>query len=746
MGVQDAVLLKLTELLRSGVDVHRCAAASALGRILDPRSVEVLVEALLDEDPDVRTDAATALAERPDLRAADPLMENLLGDPCAEVKISAIKTLTALRYQPVVPWLRRIVLDRDPEIAWDDSELYSGGWDDWVDIQIRAIESLAEFGDTDAVNDIVSAMEDEMGQDLMEVGFAALARLGEPGVVAAAGYLASADETSRLRVVKHLAAVDTPAAQRAVTDALGDRSPKVRLAAAQGLAARDATDHRLLALFHDDEPMIRAEVAILCGKLFPDQLLTLLTDPSEEVRRAVMTVLSECPGCLDAGAVVHILTETLAGDGTNTAAAAQALAAVAPDTAFGHLARLAMDQRKGTQAREGALKALLNLRDPGRVQVVTGLVADDERSIRLQALAGLARMAGSEKDDRAVASLLAALRGELVPMPEGEGVSEVKDPDDREEPEDPATDLLDGTRDESDPPRAAETADGEMAKIDAGPQPPEAPTSTLESILGADSLHLKVVRNTDAKVELSGKDLEFLGLAQRKLRKKRVDPAPRTAPHLDVRRFAARVAGDVSRNDVAEALSELIAAEDRELVSAALDSLTRIAAAKGSFSETVIDALVDVVHGKEPTRRLLALRALGATDAPRARMALRACLGDVDSFLRAESLRALSAHGALDAAQAGAFLNDPDPGVRLAAAETLSKIEEIGSCGELADFVFAFEGYHHREVAKLLRDLAPEETSRRMLDVLDQTDRRREWQVAIKVLEEVNRGPVNLVG
>ena len=128
------------------------------------------------------------------------------------------------------------------------------------------------------------------------------------------------------------------------------------------------------------------------------------------------------------------------------------------------------------------------------------------------------------------------------------------------------------------------------------------------------------------------------------------------------------------------------------------------------------------------------------------KLALRVCLGDVDSFLRAESLRALSAHGALDAAQAEAFLNDPDAGVRLAAAETISKIEEIGSCGELADFVFAFEGYHHREVAKLLRDLAPEETSRRMLDVLDQTDRRREWQVAIKVLEEVNRGPVNLVG
>lgn len=743
MGIQDAVLLKLTELLRGGVDVHRCAAASALGCIGDPRSVEVLVEALLDEDPDVRTDAAAALAERPDPRAADQLMENLVGDPCAEVKLSAIKTLTELRHQPVVPWLRRIVLDRDPEIAWDDDEFYGGGWDDWVDVQVQAIKSLAEFGDSDAVDDIVSAMEDEMGQDLMEVGFSALARLGEPGVVAATGYLGSADEKSRLRVVKHLVAVDIPAAQTAVTDALGDRSPKVRLAAAQGLVARDATDHRLLALFHDGEASIRAEVAILCGKHFPDQLLTLLTDSSEDVRRAVMTVLSECPGCLDAGAVVHVLTETLTGDGANTATAAQALAAVAPDTAFGPLAGLAMDQRKSPQAREGALKALLNLDDPSRVQVVAGLVADDERSIRLQALAGLARMAGAEKEDRAVASLLAALRGELVPVPEGEDVSETQD---EEELEDPAAKFLAENRDDSSAPNAAETDEEEKPETEAESQHREAPTSTLESILGVDSLHLKVIRNTDTKVELSGKDLEFLGLAQRKLRKKRVDPAPRIAPHLDVRRFAARVAGDVSRNDVAEALSELITAEDPELVSAALDSLTRIAAAKGSLPETVTDGLINVVLGKEPTRRLLALRALGATDAPRARMALRACLKDGDSFLRAESLRALSAHGALEAARIEAFLSDPDAGVRLAAAETLGKVGDNGSCRELADFAFAFEGYHHREVAKLLRDLAPEETSRRMLDVLDQTDRRREWQVAIKVLEEVNRGPVNLFG
>jgi hypothetical protein len=101
-------------------------------------------------------------------------------------------------------------------------------------------------------------------------------------------------------------------------------------------------------------------------------------------------------------------------------------------------------------------------------------------------------------------------------------------------------------------------------------------------------------------------------------------------------------------------------------------------------------------------------------------------------------LWALSSQGALEPAQAESLLNDPDPGVRLAAAEALSRIGGNGNCETLADFAFAFEGYHHREVAKILRELAPQDASRRMLDVLEQPDRRREWQAAIEVLAELN--------
>ena len=79
------------------------------GRIGANASVKPLIKALLDEDEDVRSDAAEALSEIGDAQAGEQLLENLLGDPCTEVKISAINTLAKIMDPRVVPWLRRLV-------------------------------------------------------------------------------------------------------------------------------------------------------------------------------------------------------------------------------------------------------------------------------------------------------------------------------------------------------------------------------------------------------------------------------------------------------------------------------------------------------------------------------------------------------------------------------------------------------------------------------------------------------------
>ncbi len=90
------VCARLCDILRDGVDVHRVAAARALGRIADRVAVSTLVSALLDEDEDVRTDAAAALGEVGDPAAGPKLLENLLGDPCTDVKQAALDSLISL--------------------------------------------------------------------------------------------------------------------------------------------------------------------------------------------------------------------------------------------------------------------------------------------------------------------------------------------------------------------------------------------------------------------------------------------------------------------------------------------------------------------------------------------------------------------------------------------------------------------------------------------------------------------------
>jgi len=204
----------LSKILLDGVDVHRCAAARALGRIADPRSIDALKKALLDEDPDVRADVADALggvAPEGDAEGcAEALMDNLLHDPDTDVKKAAIATLVRMRHGPLSPVLRRLVVSRADEIVWDEDEIYSDGWDSWLDIQLMAISGLGEFGTEEAVPEIVSALDDEMGQDVSETAIRALARLGRPGADALSALFSRGDTRLRRRIADAVNASSNP--------------------------------------------------------------------------------------------------------------------------------------------------------------------------------------------------------------------------------------------------------------------------------------------------------------------------------------------------------------------------------------------------------------------------------------------------------------------------------------------------------------------------------------------------------
>ena len=78
--------------------MNRVDAANALGRIGDIRAVEPLIEALKDEDKEVRMEAADALGLIGDTRAIDPLQQ-LLEDESG-VRNHAANAIKKIRKNP----------------------------------------------------------------------------------------------------------------------------------------------------------------------------------------------------------------------------------------------------------------------------------------------------------------------------------------------------------------------------------------------------------------------------------------------------------------------------------------------------------------------------------------------------------------------------------------------------------------------------------------------------------------------
>lgn len=729
-GIAEDVCAALCRVLGDGVDVHRCLAARALGRIGHPAAAEPLIAAMLDEDSDVRTDAAAALGRMADPRAGRQLLENLLGDPCGEVKMAAIEALVRIREREAIPWLRCLVRGRDEDIVWDEDEFFENGWDDWVDIQAKAVQALADFGAGEAVPDIVAAIEDEHGQDITETGFKALARLGGPGLDALAGFLDDDDERRRRRAAAVLAGADNEAAGGAVLRALGDPSVQVRLAAARALAARDPSDARLVPLFGDGAPEVRAEAARLCGSRHADRIGTLLDDPAPTVARAALDVLAEAPGLLPGEAVTGKVRGKLEGPHPEVmAAAASALAALAPGTAADNLARLLADISRPPEARVAALRGLAAIGGATAVDALIGVVGNEQRQLRLEALTALTALTAADRGwpNATGDALLAALRGELVDEPEPA-------PGDDTKASGPSAAAPEAARSPGEPKREGEAGNEQDEQAAAA-----FPKSTLQSILGDNAVAAELVESRDQGIELTQEDMERLALAQRSPRARRVALASKVAPHQDVRRFAARVLGDLPRREVARELAKALDDDDREVRIAAADSLARIGGRAGPLLDETRDALLGALGSTSRDMRLCAVRALAAADDGGADKTLIGCLHDDDGFVRAEAVRALSGHVAARR-EIAALLDDPEPGVRLAAAEAVTEGGGSDALALLVDFAFAFEGTHRREAGRLLRALDAAAASARFLEALGDTARRRTWQVAIEALEELNRG------
>ena len=651
--------------LRDGDDVVRCAASRALGRLADPAAAPALVEALLDEDPDVRNDAMEALVACARPEDADAIRRSLMGDPVKEVKAAAIDALCRLNDRASLPLLRALAKDRCAhDVAWEDE---AGMWDDWLDVQLAAIAALGEMGAAEAIDDLLLARSDEMGQELDDVVFDALARIPDGGIETLLGLLRDRSERVRARALQALAKARRELLLPLRELLLRDSSADVRRLALLCLDPADpAVDDLVL---RDPDPVLRRDALGAFAEQRSDLAKAALRDEDEAVRACAIDWLAphlDGPTAEDLAANLQVWQET-AGP-TLAAACLKALPALIGSRAEPLLCAVAVDSARTLEARVAALRALASCREVDSIEALRQCAIDRMRQVRLVAIASLADLSkGGEGDLQSIArdALVAALRGDLLatnPAPAGD-LSSSDDELGASKVEGGAGGRITISRDGEilSPAADGPQDDGEALPGDNVIQG-VFPRSTLDAIQSSATLTRE---ETDPEPDDERRDPSE---APRKGKRRRVAVDGPDDVAGDIPLIALRVAADCPGAEVDAALRDaFLSADQRRPVAAeAIARRSEVLALSSALLSHVTAALED----EDPVVRGHAAAAVlrSASDAADR---LRPLLDDPDAVIRALALRAVST---AEAARAG--LADSSLLVRRAALDILLKDAE----------------------------------------------------------------------
>lgn len=710
---------KLSEILGEGIDVHRCAAAQALGAIKAPQTASILVKSLLDEDPDVRVDAATALGQFNDLSSAQPLMENLVGDPEADVKVAAIKALTAMRFMPLVPHLKKLAVSRSEEdFAWDEEAFYQDGWDSWVDVQLEAINALGSFGLGEGVAEISSVLDADDSDDIDEACYRALALMGESGASALEARYGVAGLRVRRRIARAVGKSENPHLENLLGDMLKDDSAQIRIT---GIQASLRESEALVPLFADADETVRAEIVRHAGIKNVPLLWDMINDDSSPVRVEVFKVIAAQPDEFKDKELLKEVKKAIAGEPKAATQAAIALVALIGAKAANGLTHVLGNADIPKDFRIGVIEALQNAGDVS-VPAFLQAAGDEDRALRLASMTALAGLAADNKQwpNEAGTGLLSALKGELILPPEVEEEPEVE--------KEPAAEL---------PPISDEMAQEIDAELPLKIEP-DKPMSTLDAIK-ANKPDIPV--EEPEEIVLTEQEERLVKLAHsHRFSKRKITLNTVVAPHLDVRRFSASLLGGLVQDDVTESLIEALSGEVEDYRDEVLFSLAKHGEATGTLPEAALEPLQALLESPSSETRVLAVRAYGYLEDDFVEATLEAMLSNQDELVRVEAIHALAHRGIADEGITDA-LKDSYLGVGIAAARALARIKGAEAVDDLVSFAVANDGTYRREIGRLLGQYAPTAGATALLALLEDTSRKTEWLVAIDALAELFQQP-----
>jgi HEAT repeat protein len=722
MSSKQKTVESLIIVLKSGNGANRCFAAQALGNIGDSQAVKPLLSALHDEDEDVVMDAVAALGQIGTTANVADLMDCYRMHPVGDVKVAAVEALGSIAeketfdHEPLLNFLMEVVSGHGEDTHWeiDDEE-----WDDWWDAQFKAIEALAKIGDPRAASAIVAALDVDEAQELNEVVFAALAKMGESGEKILIERLLSSDRKQRRYAAKHLAKIQTDKVRNALSKALEDSDVQVCVAAAKSLAvhAEPVAQSLLLRVFQDSRSVVREQVLeVISHSDFsvPEKhLLNLLKDEDQLVRLQALRTVAIQQNVELAGKVYEALRDPSLDV---VAAAVEALGALAYAKAGSTVAALLSEQGLNTELRIKSAIALGTIGSEAELPTLLEMLKDPEQAVRLNSLNSIAHLEFPGTQD----VLLAALRGELLQETETQPVVSLESK--TQNPESSTTD---------------ETITAEI---------PE-PKSTLASIL-APSSETELQDSANETAELTAEEQHFLDIADANLKlNQQLQDRKILAPHQDIKRFAAAVLGEERGQKIVPGLVEVLEDPEPLLQLTAAESLGRIG------DPSAVKALVALLDSAEKEVRLKAASALGKMPVPESVSAMSEHFPEEKNlFVRIQILQSLKDLAQMITSEdqrlavekmALLLLEDPESGIRLAAAELLLAVpennEEQSVIPMIAKMAFAGGGDQRLETGRMLRKVNPESASAVFLNILADPKQESHHRVAIEALQEIHR-------
>ena len=374
----------------------RRAVTLALGSFHHDTVVIPLSSLLNDQAPEVREAAATALGNAHAQCAERPLIASLK-DASTEVRRAAAKALEKLGWQPKNSEERAIhsiATGRFMQAAQEGDHafmpLLAALKSDSYQQRKAAVEALSRLEDPRALRPLVGALKDPDSHVRVSV-VEALSRLGNAEAIDAL-IMALKDEFVPVRtaVAEVLGRIGGAKALAPLSVALRDKAWDVRRAAVDGLGRTG--DPRavepLLPLLTDKDPDVRMTALRALGTLgdlraVPGLIVTL-TDEVRSIRDSAQSSLHRMdPNWDGSDAAQTVITELEAAHRSRDYWVRQAASDV--------LARIAAARSRCDQPEEAAATAAI-ASAPRTVQLLVGLLRDQDRDFRLAAAEALGRL------------------------------------------------------------------------------------------------------------------------------------------------------------------------------------------------------------------------------------------------------------------------------------------------------------------------------------------------------------------